>query len=112
MSDEHKRLLIVQQIERAKAEGEEQGASGSGSSGSPPPVEEGLKREEGMEKVVSFSAKPFAVSTTTTPVGLKLNANPLKANPLKRPNVFKIATSNSIPSTSTSSDTLYCVSIV
>jgi hypothetical protein len=91
MSDEQReRLLIAEQIERAKAE-EEQDASGSGSSGSPPPPEEGLKREEGTEKVVlSLSAKPVATTTTATrPIGLKLNANPLKANPLKRPNVFK-----------------------
>lgn len=107
MSDEQReRLLIAEQIERAKAEEEEQVASGSGSSGSPPPVEEGLKREEGAEKVVlSFSAKPLAATTTAAPVvGLKLNANPLKANPLKRPNVFKAPAPGSTPSTSTSSN--------
>jgi DNA/RNA-binding protein KIN17 len=99
MSDEQReRLLIAEQIERAKAEEEEQVASGSGSSGSPPPVEEGLKREEGAEKVVlSFSTKPIATTTTAPSIGLKLNPNPLKANPLKRPNVFK---ATSTPSTS------------
>lgn len=107
MSDEQReRLLIAEQIERAKAGGEEQGPSGSGSSESPPPVEEGLKREEGTQKVVlSFSAKPVAATTKATPsVGLKFNANPLKAgtNPLKRPNVFKTTTSNPTPSMSTS----------
>lgn len=107
MSDEQReRLLIAEQIERAKAGGEEQDPSGSGSSESPPPVEEGLKREEGAQKVVlSFSAKPAVATTKAAPsVGLKLNANPLKAgtNPLKRPNVFKTTTSNPTPSTSTS----------
>ncbi|KAF9649973.1 hypothetical protein BDM02DRAFT_1682006 [Thelephora ganbajun] len=106
MSDEQReRSLITEQIERAKAEEEEQGVSGPGSSGSPLPVEEGLKRGEGTEKVVlSFSAKPVAPTTTTTPsIGLKLDANPLKAKPFKRPNIFKTSTSNSTPSTSTSS---------
>jgi len=100
MSDEQReRLLIAEQIERAKTGGEEPGPSGSGSSESPPPVEEGLKREEGAEKVVlSFSAKP--VATTIPSVGLKL-----KANPLKRPNVFKTATSSSTTSASTSAST-------
>jgi len=106
MSDEQReRLLIAEQIERAKAE-EEQEASGSGSSGSPPPAEEGLKREEGAEKVVlSFSAKPVAATTTTSSIGLKINANPLKANPLKRPNIFKTAAPSSVSSASTSSGT-------
>jgi len=113
MSDEQReRLLIAEQIERAKAGEEEEGASGSGSSESPPPVEEGLKREEGTEKVVlSFSAKPVVTTTIAPSVGLKLSANPLKlgpnplkagTNPLKRPNVFKTTTSNPTPSTSTS----------
>ena len=106
MSDEQReRLLIAEQIERAKAEEGEQVASGSGSSDSPPPTEEGLKREEGAEKVVlSLSTKPTAAITTSS-VGLKLNANPLKANPLRRPNVFKTAASSSTPSTLTSSGT-------
>ena len=107
MSDEQReRLLIAEQIERARIEEEDQGASGSGSSGSPPPVEEGLKREEGTEKVVlSLSAKPVAATTTTSSVGLKLNANPLKTNPLKRPNVFKTAVSSSASPASTNSGT-------
>lgn len=105
MSDEQReRLLIAEQIERAKAE-EEQSASDSDSSS---PVEEGLKREEGTEKVVlSFSAKPIATTTAASSGGLKLNANPLKVgvNPLKRPNVFKTGASNPTPSTSTSAST-------
>ena len=102
MSDEQReRLLIAEQIERAKAEEDDQVASGSSPSESPPPVEEGLKREEGAEKVVlSLSAKPTAVAATTPSVGLKLNANPLKANPFKRPNVFKTSAPSSAPSTS------------
>lgn len=78
------------------------------SSSTPPPVEEGLKRDETSEKVVlSFSAKPAASSESapaTVSTGLKINplkavVNPLKANPLKRPNVFK----SSAPTTSESS---------
>ncbi|KAF9564149.1 hypothetical protein CPC08DRAFT_660868 [Agrocybe pediades] len=95
MSDEaRERMLIAEQIERAAAEApkEERGPS-------PAAVEEGLKRDENTEKVVlSFSAKPKPTdpATTTAPVGFKMNAlkpavNPLKANPLKRPNVFKSA---------------------
>ena len=100
MSDEQReRLLIAEQIERAKAGGEEPGPSGSGCSESPPPVEEGLKREEGAEKVVlSFSTKPAA--TAMPSFGLKL-----KANPLKRPNVFKTAVSNSATPVPTSAST-------
>lgn len=98
MSDESReRLLIAEQIERAAAEAE----AGPSSSPDSPPVEEGLKREEGAEKVVlSFSAKPVTAaapstaSTSMPAMGFKMNplkpaTNPLKANPLKRPNVFK-----------------------
>ena len=88
MSDEQReRLLTAEQTERAQAEEEEeeeeeeQGASGSSSES--PPVEEGLKREEGTEKVVlPFSAKPVAPVTA-----------------------FKTAASNPTPSISTSSGT-------
>ena len=98
MSDEQReRLLIAEQIERAKARGEEQGSSDSGSSESPPSVEEGLKREEGVEKVVlSFSSKPVAATTTIPSVGQGAGSNPLK-----RPNVFKTAIFNPTRSTST-----------
>jgi len=99
MSDEQReRMLIAEQIERAAADVD------NGHSESPsPPVEEGLKREEGAEKVVlSISAKPAALNSTSTPAissGLKINSlkpgvNPLKANPLKRPNVFKTASTS------------------
>ncbi|KAG5220654.1 domain of Kin17 curved DNA-binding protein-domain-containing [Salix suchowensis] len=57
---------------------------------------EGLKRDETSEKVVlSFAPKPVALSTeSSSGGGLKLNPlkpsiNPLKANPLKRPNPLK-----------------------
>jgi len=93
-SDEQReRMLIAEQIERAKAEND--------GSNSPEPIEEGLKREEGSEKVVlSFTTKPSPSTTSLPPsVGLKSNplklkSNPLKAqaNPLKRPNVLKSAT--------------------
>lgn len=93
--EQRERVLIAEQIERARLEKDE---SGEGSAS--PPVEEGLKRDDAAEKVVlSFSAKPAATSDTavaSTPIGLKLNGlkpgvNPLKVNPLKRPNVFKSA---------------------
>ncbi|KAG5643341.1 hypothetical protein DXG03_001060 [Asterophora parasitica] len=96
MSDEQReRMLIAEQIERAAAEVDP-------SEKDSPPVEEGLKREEGTEKVVlSFSAKTTATtasSSTTSAISLggfkKVAANPLKANPLKRPNVFKAAASS------------------
>ncbi|KAJ7711490.1 domain of Kin17 curved DNA-binding protein-domain-containing protein [Mycena metata] len=99
-SDEQReRTLIAEQIERATAES----AGASTSSSSTPPVEEGLKRDEGAEKVVlSFSAKPApaaAPSAAAPTLAFKANplklANPLKANPLKRPNVFKTAPSTS-----------------
>jgi len=91
VSDEQReRQLIAEQIARAA---EDDGEASS----STPPVEEGLKRDETSEKVVlSFSAKP-APGSESAPVvsaGFKINplkaaVNPLKANPLKRPNVFK-----------------------
>ena len=92
MSDEQReRQLIAEQIARAAAEDDGEASS------STPPAEEGLKRDETSEKVVlSFSAKPAASSESTpvASVGFKMNplkaaVNPLKANPLKRPNVFK-----------------------
>ena len=119
MSDEaRERMLIEEQIERAAQEGEGNGESKSAS----PPVEEGLKREEGEKVVLSFGAKPttstVSTSDTNSPSGgLKLNAfkpavnplkagaNPLKAgaNPLKRPNVFKQATPSQVSSDDKSS---------
>ncbi|KAJ6495614.1 domain of Kin17 curved DNA-binding protein-domain-containing protein [Mycena vitilis] len=99
-SDEQReRLLIAEQIERAKAESSSAGPSKDAFS--EPPVEEGLKRDEGAEKVVlSFSAKPAPAAPAVTPAfAFKANplkpANPLKVNPLKRPNVFKAAASSS-----------------
>lgn len=103
MSDEaRERMLIAEQIERAKAEAVEDEHSDS-KSGSPP-SDEGLKRDEGEKVVLSLSAKvPSGLSSASTsasspsaaPATLKLNPlkpniNPLKANPLKRPNVFKM----------------------
>ena len=83
VSDEQReRQLIAEQITRAAAE------EGSEPSSDMPAVEEGLKREEKV--VLSFSAKPVT----------GLVVNPLKANALKRPNVFK----SSAPTTSSSGD--------
>ena len=102
VSDEQReRQLIAEQIARAAEDDSEP-------SSSTPPADEGLKRDENSEKVVlSFSAKPVTSSESAPVVstGLKLNplkavVNPLKANPLKRPNVFK----SSVPTTSDSSD--------
>lgn len=108
MSDEaRERMLIAEQIERAKMEAAEE--DGSKSNSESPPAEEGLKRDEGEKVVLSLSAKPAAASSSSpagsgsTPaaVGFKLNSlktatNPLKANPLKRPNVFKTVAASSI----------------
>ena len=99
VSDEQRELqLIAEQISRAAEEDDSKTSDSS-----TPPVEEGLKRDETSEKVVlSFSAKPVAAPAVIS-TGLKINplkavVNPLKANPLKRPNVFK----SSAPSTSES----------
>ncbi|KAG2125297.1 domain of Kin17 curved DNA-binding protein-domain-containing protein [Suillus cothurnatus] len=83
--EQRERTLIAEQIERAKLEKE---ASDEGSAS--PPAGEGLKRDEGAEKIVlSFSAKPAATSNATAtaaPTGLKPTA--MKFG---RPNVFKSA---------------------
>lgn len=101
-SDEQReRMLISEQIERAKAEVRQK--SESPENGEKPLVEEGLKREEGEKLVLSISLKPAVSSTassddsastsgSTPSGGFKFNA--LKtpaANPLKRPNIFKMA---------------------
>ena len=86
-SDEQReRMLIAEQIERAEVEA-------GPASNNPPPVEEGLKRDEGTEKIVlSFSAKPSTTIMAPAPAAFKLNPlkpkvaiNPLKTNPLKPP---------------------------
>ena len=95
VSDEQReRLLIAEQIERAAATSSELNKLDSST-----PAEEGLKRSEGVQKVVlSFSAKPSTSepqsSTDSRPaVGIgSLKMNPLKgtsSNPFKRANVFK-----------------------
>ncbi|KAI0372332.1 hypothetical protein BV20DRAFT_1034774 [Pilatotrama ljubarskyi] len=110
MSDEQReRMLIEEQIERAAAEAE---ASGSKPEQSPPAEELGLKRDESTEKVVlSLTPKTpaLASSSASAASGIKLNAlkpaaNPLKANPLKRPNVFKQAAAPSSGSTPTDTE--------
>ena len=106
MNDEQReRLLIAEQIERAEREAREkgEGTSAEGASEEEKRREEGLQREEGEKKVVlSLSAKPAVASSSSTvpPEGLKLNplklaVNPLKANPLKRPNPLKQASPSS-----------------
>jgi DNA/RNA-binding protein KIN17 len=86
MSDEQReRQHIAEQIERAAAE------QGGSEPQSEPEEAKELKRDEGAEKVVlSLSMakpKPSLEVKAATSTGIKLN--PLKANPLKRPNVFK-----------------------
>jgi len=105
MSDEQReRMLIAEQIERAAA------TAGS-SEASPPPVEEGLKRDEDAERVVLSLAPKVPAAATSAPLAtsgvIKLNpikptVNPLKAgvNPLKRTNVLKTA----VPSTPANTD--------
>jgi DNA/RNA-binding protein KIN17 len=105
MNDEQReRLLIAEQIERAEREAREkgEGTSAEGASEEEKRREEGLQREEGEKKVVlSLSAKPAVAFSSTVPSEgfklnpLKLTANPLKANPLKRPNPLKQASASS-----------------
>src|SRR5260221_4139976 len=97
MSDEQReRQLITEQIERAKAGGDSES----------PPLEaelQQLKRDENTEKVVlSLSMTSATTATSSGPTGLKIN--PLKANPLKRPNVFKTATVGGGSSSSVNAD--------
>ena len=100
MSDEQReRVLIAEQIERAKQE-----AGESSGSASPPAEERGLQRDESAEKVVlSLSMKPSASAESTaapTMGGLKLNPVKLGVNPLKRPNIFKAASKSDHADTS------------
>jgi len=101
MNDEQReRLLIAEQIERAEREARDKGEGPSAVGAvedEEKKREEGLQREEGEKKVVlSFSAQPSVVSSSTTPSG-GLKLNPLKpaANPLKRTNPLKQALSGS-----------------
>ena len=109
MSDEQReRMHIAEQIERAEREKAEKGEDGEEKGSAKEEV--GLKRDEGEKVVLSFGLKkpsppadppsppsasiPTSTSASSTSAstsnGLKLN--PLKpANPLKRPNVFKMA---------------------
>ncbi|KAF9527518.1 domain of Kin17 curved DNA-binding protein-domain-containing protein [Crepidotus variabilis] len=94
ISDEaRERQHIAEQIEKAKGEAPH-------SESPPPAIEEGLKREDTEKVVLSFSAKPVTAAAPTAFTALKVNTlkptpNPLKANPLKRPNVFKSGPSTS-----------------
>lgn len=97
ISDEQReRQLIAEQIERAAADAADEPQEVA-------PEQKEFKREEGAEKVVlSLSiSKPAAPAKAAT-TGLKLN--PLKVNPLKRPNVFKSAGSSSKKSPDGSND--------
>lgn len=99
MSDEQReRILITEQIERAKGQQEAQGLTSEKSSG--------LKRDEGAEKVVlcltSLKLDPSSQSQPTGGGGLRLSGiksdiNPLKTKPSKRPNALEsVATSRPV----------------
>ncbi|EIN12383.1 hypothetical protein PUNSTDRAFT_130634 [Punctularia strigosozonata HHB-11173 SS5] len=102
MSDEQReRLLIQEQIERAREEAAEAGPSRA-KSVEIPEEEKVLKREEGKEKVtLSLSLKAPALAQApaapvTAPAPVKFNAfkaaaKPAAVNPLKRPNPLKAA---------------------
>lgn len=101
MNDEQReRILIAEQIERAEREARDKG-EGTSAAGAAEDEEkkreEGLQREEGEKKVVlSFSTQPSVTSSSTTPLGgLKLNLLKPVANPLKRTNPLKQASSSS-----------------
>ncbi|KAF8349593.1 domain of Kin17 curved DNA-binding protein-domain-containing protein [Amanita rubescens] len=94
MNDEQReRMHIAEQIERAAAEAEKDESSSSGT-----PPGEGLKRDEGAEKLVlSFAPKPkpeTEASPSAPAGGLKLSGVKPGINPLKRPNVFKMFASS------------------
>jgi len=105
VSDEQReRQLIAEQIERAAAEAEAKGVGPSRAADVDAAREEGLRRDEGEKLSISFGARPKADSggaSTSAAAGPSvsggLKLNPLKsgANPLKRPNVFKQATTAS-----------------
>ncbi|KAI6044919.1 domain of Kin17 curved DNA-binding protein-domain-containing protein [Pisolithus marmoratus] len=102
MSDEQReRILIAEQIERAKEQEEVQGSRPE----SPPEEELGLKRDEGTEKVVlslapkSSKLDQSAGSHSTGGGGLKLNGR----IPLKRPNPLKSAVTSKPAEDSTQS---------
>ncbi|KAJ7069951.1 domain of Kin17 curved DNA-binding protein-domain-containing protein [Mycena amicta] len=102
MSDEQReRILITEQINRAKAEETETvgPSTASSSSAAAPAEEKELKRDEGEKVVLSLSAKPAPAPLAAAPaLSFKANplkTNPLKANPLKRPNVFKTPAASS-----------------
>ncbi|KAJ7578151.1 domain of Kin17 curved DNA-binding protein-domain-containing protein [Mycena floridula] len=103
VSDEQReRMLIAEQIERAAAE------AGPSNNADPVAIGKGLNRDEGEKVVLSLSAKPSlpAPSLPAAPTGLKSISlkpavNPLKANPLKRPNVLKAEPSSSAASEQT-----------
>ncbi|KAK2463378.1 hypothetical protein APHAL10511_004604 [Amanita phalloides] len=95
MNDEQReRMLIAEQIGRAAVEAEKDDTSPSDT----PPREEGLKRDEGTEKVVlSLAPKPkpeMGPVISTLGGGLKLTGVKPGGNPLKRPNVFKTTVSS------------------
>ena len=110
MNDEQReRLLIAEQIERAEREAQEKGEGTSTAGaieGEEKKLEEGLQREEGEKKVIlSFSAKPIIAPSSTIPPAEGLKLNPLKANPLKRTNPLKQASSAADKSSGKRKDT-------
>ncbi|KAG7445615.1 zinc finger protein RTS2 [Guyanagaster necrorhizus] len=98
VSDEQReRMLIAEQIERARGEAGEEEDKGEDRGEEERVL---LKRDEGAEKLTISFSKPGVESSSSTPGAIKMNVNPLKggavkANPLKRPNVFKGASVSS-----------------
>ena len=98
-SDEQReRLLIAEQIEKAAAEARDKSESPDSSDTA---VDKGLQRDESAGKVTLSLTPKMPVAPTTAESGgpglssgFKLNAlKPVAANPLKRPNVFKMGIS-------------------
>jgi len=101
MNDEQReRLLIAEQIERAEQEASEKGEGTSvlgATEKEEKKLEEGLQREQGEKKAILSFTEPTTTSSSMTPSeGLKPNGlRPLKANPLKRPDPLRQASSSS-----------------
>ncbi|KAI0032799.1 domain of Kin17 curved DNA-binding protein-domain-containing protein [Vararia minispora EC-137] len=92
VSDEQReRLLIEEQIERAREEAEAKGEGPSGAAGVQAAREEGLKRDEGGKLSISLGAGKPKVPAEVRPEAAGMKPGGFKANPLKRPNVFKMA---------------------
>jgi DNA/RNA-binding protein KIN17 len=94
MSDEQReRILIQEQIDRAREEAEAKGEGPSNVVDTEGVREEGLKKTEGEKVTISFGVaskpKEAEAAAAGSPAGGGLKFTGFKPNPLKRPNVFK-----------------------